>query len=603
MKLPSPGFLLNALLKATRRFPGTMLCAAIGVFAIFVLIDGAIGKQAEQNFIRIWMTSQLGLAFLTGLVAFAESRVWESKRSWLLQAGGLLALVLYCWTLDPKEPTFDEIGLPQYLVLMLVVHLFVAVAPYLNRISISNFWEYNRQLFANIVVGGVFTLILYAGLALALLAVDQLFNLDISERIFMKLFVLLAGIFNTAYFLYHFPEKYEYEEADAGYSVVFKNLCKYILIPIVGLYFLILYAYGAKILMTWSLPKGWVSSLVLGFSVAGIFTYLLNYYLPKHDDSAWVGAYRRWFWWVQLPLTALLFVAIARRIGDYGVTEPRFLVAHLGMWLAVTCLYFLISKNDNIKFIPISLGVFALLFAFGPFSAFKVSKRSQTEILRELLEKNGRWANGRMISDTTAIPLEESKRINSALNYLEHREALRNIPWLPMPLDSFPNPTLNAASRIAAWAGISRNTYRDRNFINVHAKASSVEAIEISGFDKCYRIENFDQRPVIDGDYFLLSADKKRLEWKRLAAGKTVTVESFDLQPAIRRWTGPEGDPYRELLPGEEIVDMNGLKGDARLVIRSASLDRKDSAFQIRYMEGLLFLKENGAVKPGRKKR
>ncbi|MBK7936853.1 MAG: DUF4153 domain-containing protein [Lewinellaceae bacterium] len=296
---------------------------------------------------------------LTGLVAFAESADWGEKRGWLLQAAGLIALAVYWFVLDPKSEAFEYVGIPRFMVLLLTAHLFTAVAPYLNKRSVADFWEYNRELFANIVIGGVFTMILFAGLALAILAVDQLFDLHIrSERVYPRLFVLLAGVFNTSYFLFHFPQKYEFSDADAGYNAVFKNLCKYILIPIVGLYFLILYTYGGKIIATWSLPRGWVSSLVLGFSVAGIFTYLLNFYLPEHDDSAWARAFKRWFWWIQLPLTALLFVAVARRIGDYGVTEMRFLVAHLGVWLALTCLYFLFSKHDNIKYIPISLGLF-----------------------------------------------------------------------------------------------------------------------------------------------------------------------------------------------------------------------------------------------------
>ena len=160
------------------------------------------------------------------------------------------------------------------------------------------------------------------------------------------------------------------------YTTAFKNLTKFILIPITAIYFLILYAFSTKILVTWQLPEGWVGKLVLGFSVAGIFTYLLNFMLVKFDDSVVVKGFRRWFFYILLPMVLLLFVAIGRRIGDYGVTEARYVVAISGAWLLLISVYFILSKRDNIKFIPISLAVFSLLTVLGPLSAFKVSERS-----------------------------------------------------------------------------------------------------------------------------------------------------------------------------------------------------------------------------------
>ena len=593
MQLPSLGFILNAVIHVSRRFPGTMLCAYVGVGALFALVER---DSEERIWAPLWMVCQLGLPLLTGIVTFSESKGWDEIRGWGLQALGLAALTGYYFLLNPDAPGFEHIAVPQYLTLLVVTHLFVAVGPYLNRSSVRDFWEYNRELFANIIIGGVFTFILYAGLALAILAVDQLFDLNLQERIYMRLFFLLAGIFNTTYFLFHFPAKYEFAATDAGYNAVFKNLCKYILIPIVGLYFLILYTYGGKIIATWSLPKGWVSSLVLGFSVAGIFTYLLNFYLPEHDDSTWVRGYRKWFWWVLLPLTVLLFIAIGKRIGDYGVTEPRFLVAHLGVWLAAACLYFLFSKNDNIKYIPISLGLFALVFAFGPFSAFKVAERSQVGILKSLLEKNGRWKDGRLVQGTSEISKEEVEQITSALNFLERRDALGRMAWLPMPVDSFPKAdyTYNAAGRIADWAGLrSTKLEKESNHLNVNG-SNEDRPVDVQGFGSFYTLElhaRNKEKPE-NGYYFSISENQQFLEWKQVQAGKVSIIESYDLRPVMRKWYTEGENNFLYLSPDKAVFDLTGSKGTLRISLRNADLRKEEDDIQLRQLSCYLFLKK-----------
>ena len=52
-------------------------------------------------------------------------------------------------------------------------------------------------------------------------------------------------------------------------------MIQFILIPLVGLYLLILYVYGLQILFTWELPKGGLTYLILSFSIAGMLAVLL----------------------------------------------------------------------------------------------------------------------------------------------------------------------------------------------------------------------------------------------------------------------------------------------------------------------------------------
>lgn len=597
MKLPSLSFLLQAFVSVCRRFPATMLCAFAGVSTLMVVIEYSDQPDGDA-WVKTWMMAQIGLALCTGLAAFAESRQRPPLHGWALQAAGLAVLAAYFFLLDLDARNLEQVQIPRYLGLLALAHLFVAAAPFLNRNPVADFWEYNKQLFANFIVGAAYTLILFAGLSLAVFAVNELFNLDINNKIYGHLFVLLAGIFNTAFFLFHFPAGYQFSDRERAYNVVFKNLCQYILIPIVGLYFLILYAYSIKILVTWDLPHGWVSSLVLGFSVAGIFTYLINYLLPDYTDNIVVHSYRRWFWWVLLPMVALLFVAIGRRIADYGVTEERYFVAHAGVWLLALCGYFLWSKTDNIKFIPISLGLFILVAVVGPLSAFRVSQRSQIGQLRDLLEKNQRFAGAELRPGGEAAPAEDADRILSCLLYLDRQDALDGIaPWFPVPLDSIAKDTSRyghyaRASAIALWLNAApenaRNAAATQQIISVYCRLSGAINGNIAGYRNFYQIQqnsaskrSKDMKAIFSDDLqalLLLGPD-----------GKTAT-DSFSLMSVLQDWKNAANEHNYYTLPnGAEMVELKGKKSTARLYVQEAQFN--GSKMELLNLSGVLFVK------------
>ncbi|MCC6411027.1 MAG: DUF4153 domain-containing protein [Saprospiraceae bacterium] len=603
MKLPSLSLLVDAFVGALRRFPLTMLSAAVACGALMWLVEDG----SDDAGVKMMMPAMLGLPLFTAITAFGEAFELKGWRFWAPQVAGVGLLVLYYFQLDPGITNFENVYVPQYLGFLAIAHLLSATSPYLKRGRVEDFWEFNKTLFANFIVGAVYALILYAGLALAILAVDQLFDLNIDSEIYVHLFLLLGLIFFTAFFLHHFPQDYETEDDEYTYTTVFVNLCKFILIPIVGLYFLILYVYGAKIIAMWELPRGWVSSLVIGFSVAGIFTYLLNYRLPAFDSTDAVRLYHKWFWPVLLPLTVLLFVAIGRRINDYGITEERFYVAHAGLWLLAMGLYFLFSKNDNIKFIPLSLAAFILVAVAGPFSANRVARRSQVTIIRELLTKNGRFDGTQVQKRTTTLTGEDAERIISAMSYLESRDALGDIQsWLPMHYDSFPEAddnysyAYNSASRIAYWLNIrqfTNITSDGKENLNLSVnKATSESYTDIRGYAEYFEINvmdsrNYSEATVRPKRYFRLSTDKAKMVMMSNTNTQSVPVDSFSMIPALQKWFAEGANGYLNIPVENATIELQGQKHKAMFILRDGNIYRKKDTLSIDYMNGILFVK------------
>jgi hypothetical protein len=571
MKLPSIPYLAEAFTAVLRRFPLVMLSAATGVASAMMLIERIL-ENYEHNIGKMLMTAALGLPLLLSAAIAAEKWRLEGLKKWLPSLCALALLVLYFFTLDIGENEPGATAMIRFAGLSLAVHLLVAYLPYLDETPVEDFWEYNKRLFGNFVVGGFYSGVIFAGLSIAILAVDN-----------GHLFVFIAGIFNTSYFLANFPRQFDgLANENSTYTTAIKNLSKFILIPIVGIYFLILYAYSVKILATWELPQGWVSSLVLGFSVAGIFTYLLNYLLVKFDDSNIVSGFRRWFFYVLLPMVVLLFAGIGRRISDYGVTEERYVVATAGVWLLLVSLYFIISKKDNIKFIPISLSAFALLTVLGPFSTFKVSERSQTGRLEAVLMKNNMLEDGKAVPAKDSLPAADAEDLRSILYYLrEYEHFSPAAAWFGLSPDE-KSPEWEVLNKILVELKIDKVS----SSTNCNAYFAPIQGVAVSGFDTLYKTSAFpDSQGNMDG--FIIVESQNAIEWRRSSAA----VDTFDLQPYLNmlseKYECNKGDFKQE----DSVTEISGSHYTAKFIAENLSYERGEK-LQLKDWNGVILLKK-----------
>jgi hypothetical protein len=112
---------------------------------------------------------------------------------------------------------------------------------------------------------------------------------------------------------------------------------------------------------------------------------LLLHPLRDNLKERWIRLFSHRFYLALLPLIVLLFTGIFRRIHDYGITENRYLVAVLAIWLTGIALYFLLSKRDDIRWIPVTLSIICFVLAVGPWNIFAVSRTSQIHQFENIL--------------------------------------------------------------------------------------------------------------------------------------------------------------------------------------------------------------------------
>ena len=300
------------------RFPFTILRAGLGDVVGIMLVES--DKQFQEYVLqKMGMIAALGLPLFTALAFYADKNLWDKSKRYGLQTAGMALLAIYYFSL-PENAESPEYHLQRFMLLIISFHFLVAFIPFIGGNQVQGFWQFNKSLFLRFLTAALYSYVLYIGLAIALLALDYLFGVDIIWKSYMKLWIVIASVFNTWFFLTGVPADLNDLNNTQEYPKGLKVFTQYILLPLVALYFLILITYEFKIIFEWNLPKGWVSQLVLWFSVVGILSLLLLHPLRERTESKWIKVFSKWFFRLLLPLLGMLFVSLCVRISDYGIT-------------------------------------------------------------------------------------------------------------------------------------------------------------------------------------------------------------------------------------------------------------------------------------------
>ena len=361
-----------------------------------------------------------------------------------------------------------------------------------------------------------------------------------------------------------------------------------------------------------NLPKGWVANLILGFSVTGILSLLLVYPLREQEENKWIKTFSRFYYFSLVPLVILLFVAIGTRIAEYGVTVERYIVAMLGVWLAVITLYFIFSKKKNIILIPLTLCLFLFGSCFGPWGMFKVSERSQLKRLHTLLEKSGVLVNNKIVKLSTEqsekTKIKDINQINSVLDYLAKGHGLDGTKdWFTADCqktiftDSLSKDRESQVFEIKNCIGIyGVNSYRseekesEMNFNFYCRQFNAPDGMDITGYNKLFQINDGDypsESKYIDStkEGFALLHNNVLKVYNKGSLSFTLAVDSVARKLKVQK---SKLNNYNDAEPSEmtfEITNSNNEK--VKLMFSNFSFKLTDTSVLVNSVNGYLLLK------------
>ncbi|ANF52685.1 ABC transporter permease [Chryseobacterium glaciei] len=485
-------------------YPMVLVIALLTSVGAIYMAETNYSDKLLFTYSKITMCCGLGISLLFALKMLSQ----RIGKTFLLEIFGVIFLIGFYFVFPDEKKEFIETYGYIIAITFLLSHLLVSFVPFLDKNKELNFWQYNKNLFVNIFLTVIFTGVLTGGVELAVLAVDKLFDFDFNNKLYANLFFVLA-IFGSCFIFLLFNEiGLNYLEKDGKYPVILKFFTQFILIPLLFIYVIILYFYSFKILINWQLPRGWVSYLVLAYSIVGILALLLVHPLKENNTKSWVKIFSKVFYFTIIPLIILLFTAIFTRILEYGYTEPRYFVLLLALWLLSIVIYFVFKRNSSIKFIPISLfafGVFALIFPY--LNAFSVAKRSQKSELLKLLNEKQLLSNNKIdfqkkVTDTIV------NEIGDKFEFLAER---KQEDFLLDLMDSKKNHTLENEIKVNPFLSLrysvqSEFTNTNRTITSDYERLSlesEKQYITIADYQYFFNLRNYnDDTKEINGDKF-----------------------------------------------------------------------------------------------------
>jgi hypothetical protein len=564
IKFPSVHSASSQLIATVKRFPLTVLCAFVGTFCLVMLTHNRWYYSGEPS-IKVAMCSELGLCLFLAASLFSESKGYSLLNKMAVQATMLVLVIAYYFSINHYED-FGVESMTRYSLYLIAAHLMVSFAPFLVRNQVNGFWQFNRTLFLRFLLTFLYTTVLYGGICMAMWLLDDLLHVYIGNNYYAYAWFFMMGVFNTLFFLSGVPVNIKELENDNAYLKGLKGFTQFVMLPLVTGFMLILYAYSLRIIIIGSLPKGYVSYLVINFSGLGILSLLLIYPLRNNDENKWIKIFSKWFYIALYPLVVLLAFSIYHRVHEYGITADRYFIVVLAIWLLCIASYFLLSNKENIKLIPVSLAAIAVLASFGPWGAFGVAARSQKGQLENILTTNKILVKGMI--DTSAHTVNDSvkNRIESIVEYLIKIDELDMLqPWFKRNLDTLNKKdkddnryySYGDAGKIMKYMGFPEYDYNNEVKEGCgHFELSCMEngtssenyTVRVVGYDyysKIYSDKNqYDIQKddtakgytyfIAGGDSFALVPYSQPAKFAIKLKGKI--IGAFDMEPKLKEW-------------------------------------------------------------------
>lgn len=456
MKLPSIHYLIKSAKDSFIRFPLTIISSLIASILGIYLVEN--GKEITNLFpyINIMLCMSIGIPLYFCVTTIAQKKQFNTKNNLIIHLLATAILVIIYFTLPNAESTHNT-SLPyiKYTLYNITCHLMVSFIPFVFNKQLNGFWNYNKILFIRIWASILYSGFIYAGLIIALTSLHLLFDIAIHDKLYADIWIATICFFNTWFFVGGIPVDIDQLENDYEYPKGLKIFSQYVLLPLLGLYLMILYSYGAKILVLWDWPRGIVSYLIICVSVLGILAFLLLHPYGNRDENSWIKKAAKGYYLLLFPLLIILFIAIFMRINEYGITINRYVILILGIWLTIVCVYTAIG-NTNIKFIPTSLAILAILISFGPWGMFAISEKSQVNRLKTILEQANILVDNKIVNETIwikdslpnwyspvelqnqgSLPDSLHSEVQSILDYLDSHHGFSSIKaWYIQDIDT-----------------------------------------------------------------------------------------------------------------------------------------------------------------------
>lgn len=387
MKINLSTFLSNSK-ETILRFPATICFLA----ALTVQMITYIVLDKQQDWLCFFFSVGMLLTLLLHVCTEEKEEyrifnVVRSPKAALLWFGSIAILAADSYNLHIKDyiDISVEIAQGSAILAMLVAICFY---PFIGERDDRKSWNFVFRLVFGAAIGFLVGLIMLGGLSLLYSGSATLFNFETHSDVHRSLCVVCLITLPTLLFLIRIPAGEEKFNDNIPKNKFLLGVTKFLFLPLTLLYMGVLYVYGAKILFTWTLPNGMLSTLVstMMCSLIGL-TFLLYPYIRDEEYDGFEVKLTRRMPLFSLPLLVLMSIGLGRRFIDYGITANRLYMLTFNIWLYVVALGLWLGKARRIHWISISFTMLVLITSVHPWNYNIIYQKILVSRFTELKEK------------------------------------------------------------------------------------------------------------------------------------------------------------------------------------------------------------------------
>lgn len=284
----------------------------------------------------------------------------------------------------------------------LICYIFTMCAISLHSIikkSEKDFSEYVLKVAINIVKSSFVYGVLAIGVAAVLWIFDVLI-LDVTSKYIGNIEILIIGLFYSTKIIYSLIY------LDEEVNNFFKNLVKYVLMPLLIIAFAIIYMYIFKIILLRDMPKNTIYRIATALFIVGGFIWtVMNYF--KEEGTIYRISTKLPI--IFSPFILLQIYTIGVRIAKNGITPLRY-AGIIFIIFEISYILCYMLKNKNIQdLILLSNALLIVSILIPGINAFDVSDFSQIKNLN-------------LYSQKVELTEEDKTKISGAYYYLQDTE-------------------------------------------------------------------------------------------------------------------------------------------------------------------------------------
>lgn len=518
----------NSIKNTFKRFPFTIISA---ILATIFLILSTFDEYAEAYNNKML---SLGLVFVFGIFLYAFIKLFnEGLRNYYdlknLKNNNLFKILSYVITLPILYGIYELVYQENkvlafydnnFIYFTLIAALVVGTS-FVGKFNYhKDFVVYVAKILRAFIISNIYSFIVFVGISGIIFALNSLFKFNFGSSVYLRVAIFSFILFNVVTFFSDFP-KVRDSFTDYKYPKAFRILLVYIITPIVIIYTAILLAYFVKILVLWQIPNNLIVNLVIWFAS---FSIVYLFFLSRVDSITFINKFKIVFPFTLFPLLGMMFFAIYLRIKEYGMTENRYIVIAVGLWIFLSLIYYIFYRENSNISIPIFLSVIILITGIGPASATSLSIRSQNARFEKLLRDNKMIA-GEEIKPNINIESDAKSQIVDILSYMVRTDRVDKLSYMPKDFklseDSFTK--LFGFSNIIESKNYLGYSYTD----NLPTDSELGFDIDIEGYKHLIYVYSLDDA-VTSGNY-KFEKDKKEIKIYKKSKSDYKTIMTIDL--------------------------------------------------------------------------